>query len=265
MSIQESHEEVQQRLNPLGDLHELAMFLNAEEDLESRLDELARLAARATAAASCSIMLRTGDDREAPTLKLWACTEKLPADAWSGKSDNVESIAGRVLEQGEPILITDIQKSEFAALARRRASIGFSFISTPIQTGQRTVGVMNLSGRPEAPPFGDADLTLANIVAALIGRSVQVEWLRKLVRSRVAQATLARESHAAATRLTDGSLPPSRLAKMLAKSFYRDLAAAGFSSGQIIEAASEIIGQISGDLTRHKKRMERETGESGAL
>jgi hypothetical protein len=43
--------------------------------------------------------------------------------------------------------------------------------------------------------------------------------------------------------------------------FYKDLAAAGFSSGQIIEAASEIIGQISGDLARHKKRMERENRE----
>lgn len=262
MPIQEFCEVATPPGRSLGDLHELAVFLNAEEDLESRLDELARLAARATAAASCSIMLLADDESETHTLKLWACTEKLPADAWVDQPHNVESIAGRVLERGESILITDIQASEFASLARRRPSIGFSFISTPIQTGQRTVGVMNLSGRPEAGAFGDVDLTLANIVAALIGRSVQVEWLRKLVRSRIAQATLARQGQEAANRLTDGSLPPSRLAKMLAKSFYKDLAAAGFSSGQIIEAASEIIGQISGDLTRHKKRMERETGES---
>ncbi len=264
MSIQESCEEAQQRLNPLGDLHDLAVFLNTEEDLESRLDELARLAARATSAASCSIMLLVDDDEnETATLKLWACTEKLPADAWSNNPDNnMESIAGRVLERGEPILIADIESSEFASLSRRRADIGFSFISAPIRTGQRTIGVMNLSGRPEAASFGEADLTLASIVGALIGRSVQVEWLRKLARSRIAQATLARESQEVAIRLTDGSLPPSRLAKILAKSFYKDLAAAGFNSGQIVEAASEIIGQISGDLSRHKKRMERETGES---
>ena len=99
------------------------------------------------------------------------------------------------------------------------------------------------------------------IVAALIGRSVQVEWLQKLVRSRIAQLALAREGQEIVTRLTEGSAPPSRLAKMLAKSFYRDLASAGFSSGQIIEAASEIIGQISGDLARHKKRMGRENCE----
>jgi GAF domain-containing protein len=253
----ESHPAV----NPLGDLHELAVFLNTEDDLESRLDELARLAARATSAASCSIMLLADDESETPCLKLWACTEKLPTEAWSGNPDNVESIASRVLERGEPILIADIQTSEFAALARRRANLGFSFISTPIQTSQQPVGVMNLSGRPNAPAFGDADLMLANIVAALISRSVQVEWLRKLVRSRIAQTAVARQGEQAVLRLTDGSVPPSRLAKMLAKSFYKDMAAAGFSSGQIIEAASEIIGQISGGLARHKKRLEREGGE----
>ena len=261
MSIQEAREAAQHTLNPLGDLHDLAVFLNAEENLESRLGELARLAARGTSAAGCSIMWLADDESVTASLKLWACTEKLPAEAWSGTSGQEESVASRVLEQGEPILIADIQSSEFAPLARRRASIGFSFISTPIRTGSRIIGVMNLSSRPDAAAFGEADLTLANIVAALIGRSVQVEWLRKLVRSRIAQATLAREGHDVAIRLTDGSLPPSRLAKMLAKSFYKDLAAAGFSSGQIIEAASEIIGQISGDLTRHKKRMARETGE----
>jgi len=263
MLIEKSCDETRPALNPLGDLHDLAVFLNTEDDLESRLDELARLAARATSAASCSIMLLADDENEAPYLKLWACTEKLPAEAWSGKpDDNVESIADRVLEQGEPILIADIQQSQFAALARRRDNIGFSFISTPIQTGQRTVGVMNLSGRPDAPAFGDTDLIQAKIVATLIGRSVQVEWLCKLVRSRIAQTAVARQGEQAALQLTDGSLPPSRLAKMLAKSFYKDLAAAGFSSGQIIEAASEIIGQISGGLSRHKKRIEREGGES---
>jgi hypothetical protein len=34
---------------------------------------------------------------------------------------------------------------------------------------------------------------------------------------------------------------------------------AGFGSSQIINAASEIIAQLSGSLTRHSKRIERET------
>lgn len=245
----------------LDHLRDLAVFLSAEDNLEARLDELARLASLATQAASCSIMLVSDGESEPPRLKLWASTEPLPNEAWSDAPREGPSIAGQVLARGRPILIADIRASEFAVLARHRASTGTSFISAPIAVNARVIGVINLSSRPDTAAFHDTDLTLATIVAALIGRSVQVEWLRKLVRSRIAQLALAREGEAFVTRLTDGSAPPSRLAKLLAKSFYRDLAAAGFSSGQIVEAASEIIGQISGDLARHKRRMERETHE----
>lgn len=82
--------------------------------------------------------------------------------------------------------------------------------------------------------------------------------LQTLVRSRVAQLTLARQEKEVALSLTNGSLPPARLAKMLAKAFYKDLAAAGFNAGQIVEAASEIIAQISTDVVRHKTRITRE-------
>ena len=44
---------------------------------------------------------------------------------------------------------------------------------------------------------------------------------------------------------------------MLARSFYKDLADAGFEPGQIIEAASEIIDQITTDIARFGKRMAR--------
>jgi hypothetical protein len=44
---------------------------------------------------------------------------------------------------------------------------------------------------------------------------------------------------------------------MLAKSFFKDLSAAGFEPGQIIEAASEIITLVSSDIARYKKRLAR--------
>lgn len=240
----------------LGRLHDLAVFLTAEQNLDARLGELARHAAEATGAAACSIMLLSEGENEAPRLKLWASTDEvLPASAWKETAGPGESIAGKVLERGAALLIADIRKSEFAAHARRRGDDGASFICAPIPVGSRIIGVINLSGRAGAPPFGETDLATAGIVATLIGKSVQVERLETLLRSRVAQLTLAREEREVANRLTDGAMPPSRLAKMLAKAFYQDLAAAGFESGQIVEAASEIITQISGDIARAKKRI----------
>jgi hypothetical protein len=44
---------------------------------------------------------------------------------------------------------------------------------------------------------------------------------------------------------------------MLAKSFYKEMRHCGFSPGQIVNAAGEIISELTGSLNRHKKRMER--------
>jgi len=246
--------------NALGRLHDLAVFVRAEEDLRTHLRELVDLAASVTEAATCSIMLLSEGAQDAPRLKLWCSTEALPSSAWDETPGRGESIAGRVLEQRAPLLIADIRASEFAPLARRRETLGASFICTPITVGKHVIGVMNLSSRPDAPPFDESDLRLAEIVATLIGKSVQVERLQTLIRSRVAHVSLAKEEKQVVAGLTDGTAPPARVAKLLAKSFFRDLSSAGFDPGQIIEAASEIIAMVSADIRRYKRRAERQGG-----
>lgn len=240
-----------------GRLQDLAELLTSEEDLESNLDEVARLAAEAVGAATCSAMLIAEGDR-APRLKLWASSGELPNEAWKDDEGIVETVSGLVLFSGEPVLIEDISHSAYAALGRRRADQGPSCIVVPIPVGGEPIGIMSLTSHPERSAFTHADLTFARIVATLIGKSVQVSRLQTLVRSRVAQLTLARQEKDVALSLTNGSMPPARLAKMLAKAFYKDLAAAGFNAGQIVEAASEIIAQISTDVVRHKTRITRE-------
>lgn len=242
--------------NALGRLHDLAVFVGAGEDLGARLEELVGLAASVTEASACSIMLLSEGEDDAPRLKLWCSTPALPASAHEERPGPGESIAGRVLELGEALLIPDIRASVFVAQARARAGQGRSFICTPIVVGKHLIGVMNLSNQPQAAPFDEADLRLAQVVATLIGKSVQVERLQTLLRSRVAHASLARQEQAVTTQLTDGTAPPARLAKLLAKSFFRDLSAAGFEPGQIIDAASEIVALVSADLGRFRRRKE---------
>lgn len=247
--------------SPLGRLHDLAVFVGEREDLGTHLEELVGLAASVTDAASCSIMLLSEGDRDTPRLKLWCSTEGLPSSAWNETPGSGESIAGRVLEGRLPLLIEDIRASDFAALARRRDDQGSSFICVPIVVGRHIIGVMNLASRQGSPPFAEADLRLAEIVATLIGKSVQVDRLQTLIRSRVAHASLAREEKDVVACLTDGSVPPARLAKLLAKSFFRDLSSAGFEAGQIIDAASEIIELVSHDIRRFRRRTERGPGK----
>jgi len=215
----------------LGGLHDLAVFLAGEGQLDARLSQLARLAADAVNAAACSIMLLSEESEARPQLRLWASTAELPEAAWRERPGAGESIAGVVLERGQPLRIADIGRSEFAHLARGRKDLGVSFMSVPITVGKTMLGVMNVSGKPASVPFGPSDLLGAGIGAMLIGKSIQVDRLQTLLRSRIAQLTLARQEPEVATSLTDGSLPPARLAKVLAKAFYKDLAAAGFGPG----------------------------------
>jgi GAF domain-containing protein len=245
--------------NALTRLHDFAAFVRAEEDLHTRLSELADMAASATGAAACSIMLLSEGGQDAPRLRVWCSNEALPSPAWSESTGRGEGIAGRVLEGGEPLLIADIGNSEFAALGRNRETLGRSFICVPISVGRNVIGVMNLTGRPAAPAFDAADLELAEIVAALIGKSVQVERLQTLLRSRVAHASLAREQARVVGQLVEGAAPPARVAKLLAKSFFKDLSAAGFEPGQIIDAATEIIALVSTDIRRFKRRRDRDS------
>lgn len=245
--------------NPLGRLHDFAVFVGAEEDLRPHLRELVDLAASVTEAAACSIMLLSEGEDHAPRLTLWCSTEVLASSAGDEASGSGESIAARVLEQRAPLLIADIRVSEFAPLARQHSNQGKSLICTPIAVGKSVIGVMNLSSRIGCSPFDESDLGLAEIVATLIAKSVQVERLQTMIRSRAAQATLSKEEKKVVARLTDGLVPPARVAKLLAKSFFKDLASAGFEPGQIIEAASEIITLVSKDITRYRRRIEKRT------
>lgn len=55
---------------------------------------------------------------------------------------------------------------------------------------------------------------------------------------------------------------PGNVANILTKSFYKEMTRAGFSSSQIIYAASEIITRLDGKLQRYNKRMEHEIAKS---
>ena len=248
----------QMKPKSLAGLHDLAALLTAGANFGERLEDLAHCAARATLAASCSISLLAEDDAGVPRLELFASTEALPGPARREAPGPGSGIASKVIEGGKAILIADIRCSEFASATSGRGSQGGTYIGIPIIVDGHPIGVMNLSKPAGARAFIESDLSLAGIVVALIGKSLQVERLQTLLRSRVAQLTLVREEKRVAERLTGGTLPPSRLAKLLAKSFYRDLADAGFEPGQIIEAASEIIDQITTDVARFGKRLARQ-------
>lgn len=248
--------------NLLIKLQDLSSFLE-KDSLEGDLQQLAEVTAKIADAENCSIMLLNDGDPENLRMSVCACYGSLPAAAYHESIGKGDGIAGRVIATGLPLLIENIDRSEFSQWARRTNDPRKSLMSLPITIGKRIIGVVNVSGQVHGDVFKQADLNLLKVVALFIGKSIQVDQLQSILNSRFAQLALLQE----AKKNLDGSIGsafqhPDQVARILAKSFYREMAKAGFSSNQIINAASEIIHQLSSNLQRHSKRTGRKTPAS---
>jgi len=235
--------EASRDMTRLGALRDFVSGGSLEENLQGQ----ARQCASLLGADSCSIMLlggHGGAERLRVHAHAGAPGDRLPAAALEASIGRGEAICGQVLASGQALLVDDIGKSAYALLARRPQDPGRSMMSAPVRIEGRTVGVANVAGQGFTP----ADLALFEVVCLFIGQSVQVAQLQHLLASRFAREALARE--------TDGPAPgayrnPEEVARILARSFYKELARAGFEAPQIVGAASEIIDQLNNKL--HKK------------
>lgn len=213
------------------------------------IDGQAALAAGLVGAASCSVMLLDSPgspDARGDSMRIHAHHGPLPDAALQAAIRRGEGISGRVLASGEAVLVADIGRSAFAALARRGAGVGNSLISSPIRVEGRVVGVINAANAAGAPAFDESALALLETTALFVGQALQLRQLRHLLASRFAQqAMLVEEAHGD-ERLAYRN--PDEVARILARSFFREMTRAGFGSAQVVAAASELIGQLNRDL-----------------
>ena len=235
-------------------LHDLACFLDIQGNLEQSLNQLAEMAAKILNARQCSIMLLDEEEKDELKLRVFAVHGDLPDAAYKQITKKGEGISGHVLATGQPLLIEDIENSEFASVARRLTAGNKSLISAPIVLRRNIVGVINVSEPKSKRPFNLDDLHLLDVVALFVGKSLQVTQLESILSSKFAQMALAQEAKdtigSAMGYVSDN---PNQLAKILAKSFFKEMSKAGFTATQIIHAASEIINQLNTGLSKHSK------------
>ncbi len=233
----------------LSGLSSLTRFSCSDMSLSDNLQRLSGMIAELIDAENCSVML----SEDGKNLKVRASSGSLPDAAYRDIVKRGEGISGHVLETGAPLLIDDIDRSEFARHARHPSSSKKGMISVPIVIDSSALGVVNINGLKGREKFVQEDLHAMEVAAAFIGRIIQTRQLRRTLESRFAQMSL---SGAAQTRIADAQ-NPERMAKILAKSFYREMAGAGFSPAQIIDAASEIISELGKSVGRFQGRIKR--------
>lgn len=239
-------------------LSQLAGELDAKKGQEDMLAALVALAADLLSVGQCSIMLYVPGDDDNQQLRVCACHGGLPDAAYTQRVAHGEGIAGMVAESGEAVLVEDIAHSSYAALARRQGSNDRSLMAAPISIEGKIVGVLNVTRPLHAEAFGALDLATLKIVSLFAGKAIQVVQLQNLLNSRFAQMALAQEAKKTIGGvMSANAYDPNKMAKIVAKSFFREMTQVGFDSNQIIQAASEIISQLSSSLNKHSKRMEK--------
>lgn len=235
----------------------LSNFLEQQSGLDECLNDLAKLAAGILEVGNCSIMLF--HDEEEPgefRLHLFAKCGPLPETAYDEALKVTEGIAGQVAAKGEPLLVEDITQSLYCALARRPGEPSRSFISVPITIAGKVIGIMNFSNPLPERRLDAGDLKHAVFVALLVGKSIQVIEMQKILQSKFLQFSMFQEAETiVGGAIAPLSRDPEKLAKIVAKTFYREMTGAGFAPDHIVKAATEIISLLNQTLTKHKKRL----------
>lgn len=236
----------------------LSNFLEQQSGLDECLNELVGLAAGILEVRNCSIMLFHHEkDPGEFRLRVFAQCGPLPESAGREAAKVNEGIAGQVAAKGEPLLVEDITQTTFFPLARRPDEPSKSFISVPIGIAGKVIGIMNFSNPLPDRSLDAGDLNSAVFVALLVGKSIQVIEMQKILHSRFLQFSMAQEAKAlVGGAIAPLSQDPEKLAKIVAKTFYREMTSAGFNPAHIIKAATEIISLLNQTVKKHSKRLD---------
>ncbi len=201
------------------------------------------------------MLLDIAPGKQGARLKLAALFGELPEAAWKEEPATGQGIAGQVLVSGHTLRVANIQRSDWKRNARHAEEQG-CFLACPVPLAGRPAGVLNISLPNGRNLFSAADQANAELAALLIGRAIQVGRLNRMLDSRFAQMAFTLEgANDACSVMSLSTHDPDKVAKMLARGFYREMRHCGFTPNQIIHAAGEIISELTGSLNRHKKRL----------
>lgn len=135
-------------------------------------------------------------------------------------------------------------------------------LAAPVRVNGEVVGFLCVSKRRRSPDqrFVSVDRDLFFALSEFLGYAIEMQQMRQLLASRYAPAVLYRDQHEKTgqevyiSNVVQAVRYPNKVAKMIAKSFYKDLRKAGFEPKQILLVASEIIDNLNEAFRRTKEK-----------
>jgi hypothetical protein len=225
--------------NPLArSLEALRRLCDQRDSVDALLEDATQIALDLLAAELCAIVWR---DETRPTLRVRARRWRDGRSA--GGEDDARIIAF------------------VAGLPEAGASKGPEQ-ARALRVGGQTIGYLYL--REAAKPgrgAGGVDAALFDALAEHLGFAIETQNLRQLLASRYAAIALSRDVQrdSAAPSTLDGNVlaavtHPEKVARIIARSFYKDLRRAGFETKQILVVATELIDSLNVALRRTKAK-----------
>jgi L-methionine (R)-S-oxide reductase len=220
-------------------LRDLFTDIGMDGSLEDCLNELSALVGRVLSAKGCAIMLLTEEEAKRAELCNRAGFGFLPGTPGKVRkalpATSIRTKSG-IASNGEDKMLLD------------------SMFSTIVLHG-KVIGVIHAVLPQQQSSFSKDDLDLFSILTPIITKSIQVIQLQHLLRSRFTQVALIRSSEDSVRAMLSGVMQnPNQIARILAKSFYREMLNAGFSFNQILFAATEVISELSATVRKHGAR-----------
>jgi GAF domain-containing protein len=242
----------------VAQLIDLSSLIQQHGTLEDGIRQIAELAAQTLGVGRCSVMLTTrADGAQTPQLRVVSHFGDLPSAAYETSFSLHSGLAGLTVSSGDVLLVNNIETSAFASLARNGADARGNLMCAPIRVADRIIGVINVSQPEPDRPFDEQDLELLKVFSLFLGQAIHVFQLQRLSESRLLQMAEVLNTRSEQASTGPISPDPSRLAKVVAKNFYRELSLAGFGANAIITVASEVLGLLNENLAKHRSRLKR--------
>ena len=208
---------------------------------DKQVVQLAAMTAGIFNAPTCLLLLLDNDELSKFKLKLY-CDHR---QVCSQCIDKASVMARQTISVGKPIIEEYSSACGLCSSERANADYAGCMIATPIRVENKTIGAINLRSEMN-PLFNANDMQLVRAASWFVGQSLRRIELENLLDSQFAQLAVAREAHSSLADLSSFAIhSPARLAKTLARSFYREMIKVGLSRAEVINAASEIISQVS--------------------
>jgi PAS domain S-box-containing protein len=194
-ALQRAHDELELRVaertaqlektnEQLAAIFDLGNTITSALQFDSVLDIIARSTAKLIKSDSSAILLL---DEQTNTLSIKGAFGLSPETVANTRDRVGENIAGRVVEQGQPIIANDIPNNPLFFNPAAAADEPLSIASVPLLVGDKTIGTLDVHSKSDLFAFHEDDLQLLKMLSSQAAIAIENARLYEQAQQEIAE------------------------------------------------------------------------------